>query len=277
MTNSRILNNGIIVADTLEYHHFWDEVDSGAWEPTTLSILQKSFESRCGVFIDVGAWIGPTTLLAAKFATKVISYEPDPVAATELRKNVGLNGFDNIEIIQAALYDRDGTLSFGGGAGGELGKSGSSLMSGSMCITVETKDIRKLLLQEEWIICRVLKIDVEGAEYRLVSLLLPFLRLRHPRLLLSTHSRAIAGYNGLWGYLKIFKSRAHLLFSLGFYDNKFIEVRQGWLDASAHWERMQFKHILYFLIFLNRNFELFFCNDNYELAEYITNIEGRTI
>ncbi len=276
MVAARKLNNEILVADSPEYRLFWDEVDSGVWEPTTLNVLRKSFENG-GIFIDIGAWIGPTTLLAAKFATKVISYEPDPVAATELRRNVELSGFGNIEINQVALFDRDGTLSFGGGAGGELGRSGSSLMSGLMSTTVETKDIRKLLSQEEWITCKVLKIDIEGAEYRLIGLLRSYLNLNHPRLLLSTHSRVIAGNKGFIGYFKILKSRIQMLILLRFYGNKFIEVRKNWLDASAYWERMRFKHILYFLIFLNRNFELFFCNDSYHLAENIIKMDDKVI
>lgn len=277
MTALRKLSNGIHVADSDEYRDFWSEVESGSWEPTTLNILQKSFESRGGIFIDVGAWIGPTTLFAAKFATKVISYEPDPVAVAELKRNVQASGFDNIEINEIALYDRDGTLSFGGGIGGELGKSGSSLISGSMFTAVETKDIRKLVSLHDWNTCQVLKIDIEGAEYRLIHLLQPYLYTNRPRLLLSTHSKEIAGHSDFMGYFKILRSRLQLLFSLGFYSNKFVEVRQGWSDTSAHWERMRTKHIFKFLIFLNRNFELFYCDDSFHLAESLVKMDNNQI
>ena len=77
------------------------------------------------MFIDVGAWIGPMTLVAAACGARVVAYEPDPTAADELAANVALNpGFD-VTVERVALWTSTGTRQFRGGPAG-LGESMSS-------------------------------------------------------------------------------------------------------------------------------------------------------
>jgi predicted O-methyltransferase YrrM len=69
---------------------FWDRYEAVAWEPETLSILRAHLDGRT-TFVDIGSWIGPTTLFAAAHARRVIALEPDPVALRQLRRNISLN------------------------------------------------------------------------------------------------------------------------------------------------------------------------------------------
>ena len=164
---------------------FWDLVDQGRWEPCTFEAIDQLADG--GVYIDVGAWIGPTVLAAARRAETVIAYEPDPLAVADLRHNVECNGITNVEIREVALFDRNTELAFGPGMLDELGLSVSSLVYGSRSVTVKARDARQEAASNLFRQCSLLKIHVEGAEYRLVRRLAPYLRKHRPALLLSLH------------------------------------------------------------------------------------------
>jgi FkbM family methyltransferase len=168
-----------------KHRAFWDLVDDGRWEPCTFEAIDQLAEG--GVYIDVGAWIGPTVLAAARRARTVIAYEPDPVAVTDLRHNVECNGLTNVEIREIALFDRDTELAIGPGMLDELGLSVSSLVYGSRSVTVTARDARQEATSDVFRQCSLLKIDVEGAEYGLIRRLAPYLRKHRPALLLSVH------------------------------------------------------------------------------------------
>lgn len=175
----------VLVAETEVHQAFWDLVDAGRWEPATLDLITRLADGS--VYIDIGAWIGPTVLAAARTASAVVAYEPDPVAAAELRRNIALNGLSNVEIREVALLDRDGELPLSGGGAGELGRSESSLVFGVGQVSVPVADARREAAAEHFARCALLKIDVEGGEYELVSRLAPYLRAHRPHLLLSLH------------------------------------------------------------------------------------------
>ena len=72
--------------------HFWDLVDRGAWEPLTFEVIRVLHSYAPGAHVDIGAWVGPTSLHAAHFARgPVYSLEPDPRAFSQLHANVLLN------------------------------------------------------------------------------------------------------------------------------------------------------------------------------------------
>jgi len=69
---------GPLVPPRSVWSEFWERFDQGLWEPRT---LQKLSALRDGdLFVDIGAWIGPTTLAAAVNGARVLAFEPDPVA-----------------------------------------------------------------------------------------------------------------------------------------------------------------------------------------------------
>jgi FkbM family methyltransferase len=214
------------------YSEFWNDVNNGKWEPNTLAIIDRLLKSG-GTYIDVGAWIGPTVLKAAQQATRVIAYEPDPVAQAELRRNVALNGLSNVEVRAVALFDKSGTMDFGGGIANELGKSVSSLMHGARGIEVEVRDIAKEVQSPDFEQCQLLKIDVEGAEYRLIQRMHPYLERVKPPILLSTHSRKITGRSGIKGCFLQMADLSLLVRLLNIYRFTYIETRHGWQRFSV--------------------------------------------
>ena len=72
------------------YESFWDLVNKGKWETETFSVFDKYINNQT-LFIDIGGWIGPTSLYGAQLAKKTLSLEPDPVAFKRLKQNADLN------------------------------------------------------------------------------------------------------------------------------------------------------------------------------------------
>ena len=97
------------------------------WEPYSYNILDMFKNKEDGIFLDIGAWIGPLTLYAAHKYKEVVSIEADPVASIALKANIKSNNFQNIQVIDKAISNVDDeTVKFGGN--GSLGNSESTLL-----------------------------------------------------------------------------------------------------------------------------------------------------
>lgn len=238
MKKINLFGSKVCVNDSVAYSGFWLSVNDGSWEQNTLAIIDRVL-TRDSIYVDIGAWIGPTVLKAAQTAKKVVAYEPDPVAREELRTNIELNELDNVEIRGVALFDENGVMKFGGGYANELGKSVSSLMYGDRGVDVTVKDVAQEVEAPEFAECRLLKIDVEGAEYRLIRRMRPYLNEVRPSLLLSTHSRKITGRPGLKGMIAQMSDLIDLVEILRSYDYLYVETRTGWKKFSG-FQRLKF-------------------------------------
>jgi FkbM family methyltransferase len=172
---------------------FWDRVEAGRWEPGTLAVLDELVDERT-TFVDLGAWVGPTTLYAAALARRVVAVEADPAALDQLRRNLAANPdlSSRIEVVAKAIHPMAGPVSLG--AKRKAGDSMSSILlaNGPSTWTVEgirPAELAAQLQDDERI---VLKLDVEGAEYGLLPHLGPLLTPRTGAILVSFHPR-IAG------------------------------------------------------------------------------------
>jgi len=99
-----------VVADGHEW--FWKMFADGSWEPSTFEIFDR-FLDRQETFVDIGAWIGPTALYAARRAKRVFAFEPDPVAFRSLVQNLELNRCDNVVPYPVAVADSWKGIPFG--------------------------------------------------------------------------------------------------------------------------------------------------------------------
>ena len=177
------------------HDNFWDTCED-AWEETTFDVLSSHLAAGT-TFVDVGAWIGPMTLVAAACGAHVIAYEPDPGAADELAENVAANPSFDVEVRRVALWTSTGHRSLRGGPVG-LGESMSSFSGRAGRVgstTVATIDGRDAATS--WPPDAVAKIDVEGTEYRLVPRLRSFLAAS-PTIVLSVHAYDIRASLAHW-------------------------------------------------------------------------------
>ena len=143
--------------------NFWKNIST--WEPSTLSFVE-TYAKPGATFIDIGAWIGPITLLAARRGARVVSLEPDPAAFSALRQNLLPNNL-TAELICAAIHTDDNELVLNEGPAGFGDSMSSSLnFANGQKITIPSIIASQLMErvskdQKEV----VFKIDIEGHEY----------------------------------------------------------------------------------------------------------------
>lgn len=66
-----------------------------------------------GVFVDIGAYVGLYTILAAKHGWKVVAFEPNPISLILLNYNIAFHGIENrVTIVGKAAGDTHGYAKF---------------------------------------------------------------------------------------------------------------------------------------------------------------------
>ncbi len=175
------------------YEDFWSNFES--WEFESLKFVKsKSIEDQ--IFIDVGSWIGPYTIFAAKLGMKVYSFEPDTAAYKILKQNISLNKFKhNPETFNYGLSKNIGLKTLYSNSD-IFAKSESSLINyknkdKTKKIVIEVKDFLKEMnrindLNRDNKI-NILKIDIEGGEFNFENEIYNFVNKNNIYCLLSYH------------------------------------------------------------------------------------------
>ena len=105
-------------ADVQGHKMFLDAGDSiglsvsEIYEPCVLDVVNKQIK-KGDVVVDIGANIGYFTLIFARLvgdSGKVYAFEPDPTNFELLKKNVEINGYKNVVLVQKAVSNYDGVL-----------------------------------------------------------------------------------------------------------------------------------------------------------------------
>lgn len=122
-----------------------------------------------GVFYDVGANVGFFSLLAARIVGDhgaVYAFEPIPDVAAEARSNAVRNGFTNVEVLEVAASDREGTaaLVVTGHPGGATLSAADAGADATGTLSVRTVRLDDLVEAGVLRPPDAVKIDVEGVE-----------------------------------------------------------------------------------------------------------------
>jgi len=146
---------------------------NGTYESGTIHAITNSLRQG-DVFIDAGANIGLMSLAAAQKVGKngmVYAFEPIPDVLAQLKQNIQINNFKNIEVIESALgsnrehrpiYEQQ-----------EINRGSASLVkpesnvTATHSISVETLDNFCVSINKKPI--RMIKADVEGWELEVLS------------------------------------------------------------------------------------------------------------
>jgi len=176
------------------YHtRFWRRAAGGLWEPETYALLRRFLTAET-VYCDIGAWIGPTAIYAARLCRQVICFEPDPVAYRHLLWNIELNRLGNIAPFCLALAPRMEIRQLAS-FGGELGDSTSSLLTvaeGAETVPVLSLEWARFLALAQPGRIDVIKMDIEGGEFELLPTMADYLAKERPVLYLSVHAPYLA-------------------------------------------------------------------------------------
>lgn len=175
------------VFDDFTAWDFWSVFASSAWEPELDDILTDYLTPE-SCFVDVGAWVGPVTLIAAGLCQQVCAVEPDPVAFERFNRNViATAGLDNVVVDLVAVTAVDGTTSIGRKPAGQWGDSMTSILNHEETIDVKAVTMKTLFTKFRIERVGILKMDVEGAEADILQQAGPFLAEQRIPLLVSLH------------------------------------------------------------------------------------------
>jgi FkbM family methyltransferase len=148
----------------------------GIWEPKLTYWIQHRL-CPGDIFIDIGANIGYYSLLASRLvgnSGKVISIEALPQIFDLLESNLKKNGVCNVRTINTAAWDKQEKVKIFTRQEGATGVT--TLMAEwanqwhlQQQLEVDAKPLSVILTTEEIRNARLMKIDVEGAEWHVIS------------------------------------------------------------------------------------------------------------
>ena len=144
---------------------FWKDYFSG-WENSTFDFISKHI-SKEKTFIDIGAWIGPISLIASFTSKQCICFEPDRIAYEELMENIALNDITNIKVENKAVSIHK-EIELGAAVLGMSITRDSCKKNSSVYECISIKEIfDKYELNEANV--SMIKIDIEGHEQELLK------------------------------------------------------------------------------------------------------------
>jgi FkbM family methyltransferase len=130
----------------------------GTYEPTQTRLFEELVKPADVVY-DIGAHFGYYTLLSSKLVGdrgRVIAFEPSPANLARLYRHIELNRRINVQVLELAVSDHEGTAHFETRTGSGVGHLADD---GPLEVKLTTLDsLSQLPLPQ------VMKIDVEGAE-----------------------------------------------------------------------------------------------------------------
>jgi FkbM family methyltransferase len=167
---------------------FWRIVNDGSFEPAFFNMLDQ-YLSKDSVYCDIGAWVGPTTIYAARLCKNVYAFEPDPFAWKFLLKNIKVNRIENVIPYPFAISDIDGELKMAS-HGIKPGDSMTSMVN----ISRYKNFIRAKSIKWDTFIANYkpgkidfIKMDIEGGEVVVIPTMYEYLEEHKPLLHLSLH------------------------------------------------------------------------------------------
>ncbi len=148
----------------------------GSYEWDTQQLFWYSIPAG-GVVCDIGANAGFYTLLAARKAKHVIAIEPLPENLRYLYKHLEMNRIKNVTVIKAAMSDVNGLAQFRVG-----GNRATGALEADGALQIRTTTVDSLPRAPD-----LIKIDVEGAEFRVLTGAIETIKRKHPIIFLSMH------------------------------------------------------------------------------------------
>lgn len=162
-------------ADVIDFNirHF------GAWEPALGALIAAHLKPGDRA-VDIGANIGAHTLTMAKAvgATGLVTaIEPGPATAARLRRNVALNALAHVRVLEVAASDEAGRAALFAGPDGTRGRAtmDADIAGAGATAEIETIIAANACTADDWARTRLIKIDVERAEDKVLRGLAPIL------------------------------------------------------------------------------------------------------
>jgi FkbM family methyltransferase len=144
----------------------------GEWNPDIEWLMARVLRPG-DTFLDLGANIGYFTLLGARLVGptgQVLSFEPSPINFQRLTGHVAMNGYATIRLYPKAVSNvAEASILFQPEGGGDLSSLRSSVATETSAPVlrheIETVCLDQFLADDVKKVIRLVKIDIEGAEF----------------------------------------------------------------------------------------------------------------
>jgi len=159
----------------------------GGWEPDAQQLMTK-YVGPESIAYDLGANYGIHVLLMASRAKYVYAFEPVDDIRGELQQNITLNSLTNVEVVPFAVCERTGKQDFVRGShngGGHLLERPAPVLNGH---SVDTVSLDDFVFARGNKAPNFIKIDVEGAESRVLIGAERVLKTARPTILIDLHN-----------------------------------------------------------------------------------------
>lgn len=173
------------------------------FERQLLEIWKKQSKKIGGVILDIGGYNGIYGLVAASANpnAEIFIFEPDQINYEHIACNIEKNNLKNIKVVKKAVFNKTGVVHFrehNGGTGGNIQNDEAGEMTVE-CISLD--DWAKANNKTPTLI----KIDVEGAEYKALAGGQTALSNPNLQILLEIHTHFLQRFNNtvdeLWNLL----------------------------------------------------------------------------
>lgn len=164
----------------------------GCWLGSYEYSKRRRFEAEIkpgNIVFDIGAHVGFYTLLASELVKpngEVIAFEPFERNQLLLRAHLKMNRVMNVQVFDAAVSDRCGVERFETACDTSAGR-----ISATGELEIVTLSLDGLVASGRVPVPDVLKIDVEGGEFKVLSGAKSILARNRPIVFLATHSAEI--------------------------------------------------------------------------------------
>lgn len=143
---------------------------SGNYQPALTHILQQHTPPG-GCCLDIGANLGFYTVKLARWvgaAGRVAAFEPNPAMLDRIERNVALNQFAQVEVVNAAIHHQSGHIEFY--ISSSPGKSSVNPIVNAVTKTiVPALTIDEYMAAQDWPRLDVIKMDIEGNDCNALS------------------------------------------------------------------------------------------------------------
>jgi len=156
--------------------------------------------------LDIGAHIGVMSVVFARRAGnsgRVLAIEPTPTTIEVLKKTIQLNNLSNVEVQPLAIAEKEGIMKFYI-SDNEVDNSNSLVNNHrddrkEESIKVRVTSVDKLMEEKKIPSVGFIKIDVEGAELRVLQGAHNTLKRHKPKILLAIHPVSIRNFDDSQG------------------------------------------------------------------------------
>jgi FkbM family methyltransferase len=157
--NTKVLGKPLRFPDSASFLFIFDEM-------FRKEIYKFESQNKSPYIIDGGANIGLSIIYFKKLYpnAQIVAFEPDNEIFKDLEFNIESFGFDNIMLINKALWNEETTLRFYS-EGADGGRIASNADFTKRLIEIQTCKLNSYLQRE----VDLLKIDIEGAEYTVLE------------------------------------------------------------------------------------------------------------